>query len=76
MLDFFDTPLASLDPAVARLIEYEAERQARKLRSRGWAVLRLWEHEVSDARLATVVERIKSKREERTQARARARRTL
>lgn len=31
MLDFFDTPLASLDPAVARLVEYESERQSRKL---------------------------------------------
>ena len=31
MLDFFDTSLASLDPAVAGLVEYEAERQARKL---------------------------------------------
>jgi glycine hydroxymethyltransferase len=31
MLDFFHTSLASLDPAVAGLIDYEAERQARKL---------------------------------------------
>jgi glycine hydroxymethyltransferase len=31
MLDFFDEALGSLDPAVARLIGYEAERQARKL---------------------------------------------
>ena len=31
MLDFFETDLASLDPAVAGLIDYEAERQARKL---------------------------------------------
>ncbi len=31
MLDFFQTPLATLDPDVARLIGYEAERQARKL---------------------------------------------
>ena len=31
MLDFFETGLSSLDPAVAGLIRYEAERQARKL---------------------------------------------
>jgi glycine hydroxymethyltransferase len=31
MLEFFRAPLTSLDPAVAGLIEYEAERQARKL---------------------------------------------
>jgi glycine hydroxymethyltransferase len=31
MLDFFDTGLSSLDPAVASLIRYEAERQGRKL---------------------------------------------
>ncbi len=31
MLDFFDRDLKSLDPAVAKLIDYEAERQARKL---------------------------------------------
>jgi glycine hydroxymethyltransferase len=31
MLEFFHSDLASLDPAVAGLIEYEAERQARKL---------------------------------------------
>ena len=31
MLDFFKRNLASLDPVVADLIEYEAERQARKL---------------------------------------------
>ncbi len=31
MLEFFHSSLASLDPAVAGLIEYEAERQARKL---------------------------------------------
>jgi glycine hydroxymethyltransferase len=31
MLDFFHRDLAPLDPAVAGLIEYEAERQARKL---------------------------------------------
>jgi glycine hydroxymethyltransferase len=31
MLDFFHSPLASLDPAVASLVEHEAERQARKL---------------------------------------------
>ncbi len=31
MLDFFQTALRSLDPAVAGLIDYEAERQARKL---------------------------------------------
>ena len=31
MLDFFQSSLASLDPAVAQLIGYEAERQARKL---------------------------------------------
>ncbi len=31
MLEMFDTSLSSLDPAVAGLIEYEAERQARKL---------------------------------------------
>jgi glycine hydroxymethyltransferase len=31
MLDFFQSSLGSLDPAVAGLIEYEAERQARKL---------------------------------------------
>ena len=31
MLDFFHTSLESLDPAVEGLIEYEAERQARKL---------------------------------------------
>ena len=31
MLDFFDSSLKKLDPAVAGLIEYEAERQARKL---------------------------------------------
>jgi glycine hydroxymethyltransferase len=31
MLEMFNTSLSSLDPAVAGLIEYEAERQARKL---------------------------------------------
>ena len=31
MLSFFDTRLDDLDPAIARLIDYEAERQARKL---------------------------------------------
>jgi glycine hydroxymethyltransferase len=31
MLDFFYSSVGSLDPAVAQLIEYEAERQARKL---------------------------------------------
>lgn len=31
MIEFFDTGLSDLDPAVARLIDYEAERQARKL---------------------------------------------
>jgi glycine hydroxymethyltransferase len=31
MLDFFQTPLTALDPAVHDLIDYEAERQARKL---------------------------------------------
>jgi glycine hydroxymethyltransferase len=31
MLDFFQSSLESLDPAVADLIEYEAERQGRKL---------------------------------------------
>jgi len=31
MLDFFQSPLDSLDPAVSNLIEYEAERQGRKL---------------------------------------------
>ena len=31
MLEFFSSSLANLDPAVARLIDYEAERQARKL---------------------------------------------
>ena len=31
MLDFFNTPLSALDPAVHDLIDYEAERQARKL---------------------------------------------
>jgi glycine hydroxymethyltransferase len=31
MLDFFQTDLSSLDPDVAKLIDYEAERQARKL---------------------------------------------
>ena len=31
MLRFFDSSLSDLDPAVAGLIEYEAERQARKL---------------------------------------------
>jgi glycine hydroxymethyltransferase len=31
MLDFFQTKLTTLDPAVAGLIEYERERQARKL---------------------------------------------
>jgi glycine hydroxymethyltransferase len=31
MLDFFQSSLESLDPAVAGLIEYEAERQGRKL---------------------------------------------
>ncbi len=31
MLDFFHAPLSSLDPAVAGLVEHEAERQARKL---------------------------------------------
>lgn len=31
MLDFFQTDLAALDPDVARLIAFEAERQARKL---------------------------------------------
>ena len=31
MLEFFDSSLSSLDPAVAGLIDYEAERQARKL---------------------------------------------
>jgi glycine hydroxymethyltransferase len=31
MLDFFQNPLDSLDPAVSNLIQYEAERQGRKL---------------------------------------------
>ncbi len=31
MLDFFNKPLADLDPAVAGLIDFEAERQVRKL---------------------------------------------
>jgi glycine hydroxymethyltransferase len=31
MLDFFYTDLSSLDPAISGLIEFEAERQARKL---------------------------------------------
>jgi glycine hydroxymethyltransferase len=31
MLEFFHSDLATLDPPIARLIEYEAERQARKL---------------------------------------------
>jgi glycine hydroxymethyltransferase len=31
MLDFFQSPLSVLDPAVRDLIDYEAERQARKL---------------------------------------------
>lgn len=31
MLDFFQTRLIELDPAVAKLIDFEAERQARKL---------------------------------------------
>jgi glycine hydroxymethyltransferase len=31
MLDFFQTPLESLDPAVANLVENEAERQGRKI---------------------------------------------
>ncbi len=31
MLEFFESALKSLDPAVAGLIDYEAERQARKL---------------------------------------------
>ncbi len=31
MLEFFEAGLPDLDPAVARLIDYEAERQARKL---------------------------------------------
>ena len=31
MLDFFHSTLASLDPDVAKLIDYEAERQARKV---------------------------------------------
>ncbi len=31
MLDFFTTPLKTLDPDISELIGFEAERQARKI---------------------------------------------